>query len=80
MALGFVPGIGAVAIAADVIDLAYGLSQDSQIDSAMEELTNALYGDSLDSIEEYLQGVFGDVRRQRAESENNIRRRLYEEF
>ena len=80
MALGLVPGIGAVAVAADIIDLAYGLSQDSQIDSAMEQLTNALYGDSLDSIEEYLQSVFGDIRRQRTESENNIRRRLYEEF
>ena len=80
MALGFVPGIGAVAVAADVIDLAYGLSQDSQINEAMTELTNALYGDSLVCIEEYLQDIFGDIRHQMSKSANNIKITLYEEF
>ena len=79
-ALGFVPGVGAIALAADVADFAYGMNQDKKEDEAMKKFTATLYGDSLDCIESYLQDVFGDIRSQRAESEKCIRRRLNEDF
>ena len=46
MVLGFVPGIGAIAIAADVADLAYGLTQDGQINQALTQMADTIYSDS----------------------------------
>lgn len=80
LALGFVPGIGAVALAADVADLVYGLSQDGRINQAIEKLASTIYNDSLLCIGNYLTSVFGNLTESQQTTENNIRRIYNDEF
>ena len=70
--LGFIPGIGALAFAADVADFAYGMSQNSKEQSAIQGISDAIYNDSLASVGAYLSDVFGRIRDSRRATENNI--------
>lgn len=80
IALGFIPGIGAVAIAADVVDLAYGLGQDGKINQATEQLANTIYKDSSICIDDYLSSVFNSLKESQQSTENNIRKIFNDEF
>ena len=80
MALGFVPGIGAIAIAADVADFAYGLSQDGQVNKAIEQMANTIYNDSSHCIDNYLTDVFTSLTKSQKETENNIIKIFDDEF
>ena len=80
MALGFVPGIGAIAIAADVADLVYGLTQDGQINQALTQMADTIYSDSLRCIDDYLTGIFKSMVESQKETENNIIKIFNDEF
>ena len=80
MALGFVPGIGAIAIAADVADLAYGLTQDGQINQALTQMADTIYSDSSRCIDDYLTGIFKSLTESQKETENNIIKIFNDEF
>lgn len=80
LALGFIPGIGTVAVAADVIDLIYGVTEDGQINNAMEQLANTIYKDSSLCIDEFFRDVFGSLRTSRQKTEDNIRKIFNDEF
>ena len=80
MALGLVPGIGAIAIAADVADLAYGLTQDGQINQALTQMADTIYSDSSRCIDDYLTGIFKSLTESQKETENNIIKIFNDEF
>lgn len=80
LALGFIPGIGALAVAADVADFAYGMSQDTKISNAMNQLAKTLYEDSTDSVEKYLDSVFNTVKSEVTHSKIATKRIFHEEF
>jgi hypothetical protein len=80
IALGFVPGIGALAIAADIADFAYSMTQDKQIDNAMLQLTQTLLDDSFKCVDNYINEVFRIVRSSKTYTDNNAKTRLYEEL
>lgn len=80
IALGFIPGIGALAIAADIADFAYGMTQDKQVNNAMLQLTQTLLDDSLKSVDSYLDEVFRSIRNSKTYSDNYAKSRLHEEF
>lgn len=80
IALGFIPGIGALAIAADIADFAYGMTQDKQVDNAMLQLTQTLLDDSVKSVDIYLDEVFRAIRNSKTYSDDYAKLRLYEEF
>jgi hypothetical protein len=80
MVLGFVPGIGAIAIAADVADLAYGLTQDGQINQALTQMADTIYSDSSRCIDDYLTGIFKSLTESQKETENNIIKIFNDEF
>ena len=78
--LGFIPGIGAVAIAADVVDLAYGLGQDGKINQATEQLANTIYKDSSKCIDGYITSIFNSLKESQQSTENNIKKIFNDEF
>ena len=80
IALGFIPGIGAVAIAADVVDLAYGLGQDDKINQATEQLANTIYKDSSKCIDGYITSIFNSLKESQQSTENNIKKIFNDEF
>lgn len=80
MALGLIPGIGAIAIAADVADLAYGLTQDGQINQALTQMADTIYSDSSRCIDDYLTGIFKSLTESQKETENNIIKIFNDEF
>ena len=80
MALGFVPGIGAIAIGADVVDLAYGLTQDGQINNALTQMADTIYSDSSRCIDNYLTDVFTSLTKSQKETESNIIKIFNDEF
>ena len=80
MALGLIPGIGAIAIAADVVDLAYGLTQDGQINQALTQMADTIYSDSSRCIDDYLTGIFKSLAESQKETENNIIKIFNDEF
>ena len=80
IALGLVPGIGAIAIAADVADLAYGLTQDGQINQALTQMADTIYSDSSRCIDDYLTGIFKSLTESQKETENNIIKIFNDEF
>ena len=80
LALGFIPGIGALAVAADVADFAYGMSQDTKISNAMNQLSRTLYEDSTDSVGKYLDSVFNTVKSEIDNSKIATKRKFHEEF
>ena len=80
LALGFIPGIGALAVAADVADFAYGMSQDNKISNAMNQLSRTLYEDSTDSVGKYLDSVFNTVKSEIDNSKIATKRKFHEEF
>ena len=80
IALGLVPGIGAIAIAADVADLAYGLTQDGQINQALRQMADTIYSDSSRCIDDYLTGIFKSLTKSQKETENNIIKIFDDEF
>ena len=80
IALGFVPGLQPVAIAADVADFAYGMGQDSQVNKAMEELANSIYQDSSKCLERYISEIFSQLYENQEITANNIKKIFYDEF
>ena len=80
IALGFIPGIGAVAIAADVVDIAYGLGQDDKINQATEQLANTIYKDSSKCIDGYITSIFNSLKESQQSTENNIKKIFNDEF
>ena len=80
LALGFVPGIGAIALAADAADLIFGLSQDGRIKQAMEQLAKTIYSDSCACINEYIACVFDGLTKSQQVTENNFRKIFNDEF
>jgi hypothetical protein len=80
LALGFVPGIGAVAIAADAADLIYGLSQDGKISQALEHLASTLYNDSCACINDYITNIFDGLIESQIVTEKHFRKIFNEEF
>ncbi len=81
IAVGFIPGVGPlVTFAADVVDFAYGMTQDSQINLAMESLTQTLYEDSIISIDKYIEDVFAALREESQRKQSELMKMIYEEF
>lgn len=80
LALGFVPGIGAVAIAADAADLIYGLSQDGKISQALEHLASTLYNDSCACINDYITNIFDGLIESQIVTEKHFRKIFNDEF
>lgn len=78
--IGFIPGIRILALAADIADFAYGMSQDSQISTAMNQLSKTLYVDSTESVEKYLCSVFNTVKTEIDNSEIATKKKFNEEF
>lgn len=72
-ALGLIPGIGQIAVAADVADLIYGIGEDEKINNAVDELANTIYNDSSFCISDYLNNIFKLVAESQQTTENNIR-------
>lgn len=80
LALGFIPGIGVIAAAADVADLAYGLSQDNQINQAVEQMANTIYNDSVICIDNYITTIFKDLAEAQQTTENNFIKVFNDDF
>ena len=80
IALGFVPGMQWVAIAADVADFAYGMGQDSKISKAMDELANTIYQDSSKCLEMYIDNLFTQLKVEQESTAQKIKMIFYEEF
>ena len=80
IALGFIPGIGALAFAADVADFAYGMRQDSKERKAIQDISDTIYNDSYASVESYLSRVFGGIRESRKTTEEAIRTIFEQDF
>lgn len=72
-ALGLIPGIGTIAVAADVADLIYGIGEDGKINNAVDELANTIYNDSSFCINDYLNNIFRLLAESQQTTENNIR-------
>ena len=79
-ALGFIPGVGALAFAADVADFAYGMKQDSKEQQAIQSMSDTIYNDSTFSVETYLSNVFSRIRESRNASEKKIRTIFKQDF
>lgn len=73
LALGFVPGVGTIAVATDIADLIYGLGEEEKISNAMELLANTIYNDSSFCINNYLSKIFKLLTELQQTTENNIR-------
>lgn len=80
LALGFVPGVGTIAVAADIADLIYGLGEEEKISNAMELLANTIYNDSSFCISNYLNQIFKLLTESQQATENNIRNIFNYEF
>ena len=80
-ALGVIPGVGtAIAVAADVADFAYGLSQDEQINQAVEQMANTIYNDSVICIDNYITTVFQNLAEAQQTTENNFIKVFNDDF
>jgi hypothetical protein len=80
IALGFVPGMQWVALAADVADVAYGMGQDKRINKAIEELANTIYLESSICLDMYIENIFAQLHKEQESTAQNIKNLFYEKF
>ena len=80
IALGFIPGIGALAFVADAADFAYAMGQDKKERKAIQSMSDTIYNDSMASVGEYLSYIFGSISKSRSDSEQMIRSIFIQDF
>ena len=78
--LSFIPGIGVIGAAGDILDLIYGMNEDSLIKEEIDSMAETLTEDACRSIDNYINSAFDPLASERTSTATSIINIINAEF